>query len=117
MTPDLIALMVSVNELLPRERALLAALGDADPDMLTLSAIADGYGAHVSGFAIAAASLRSRGFVALVDGTEAGWGTRPAPLYRLLKRGRAAVHELQHDRAHRARRWQPPARSRIGSAA
>lgn len=115
MTPELIAILASVEQLVPRERAMIEVLGEADPGMLTLSQIADRAGGHVSGYGSAVAAVHARGFVARVDVVPAYSGERPAPVYRLLPRGQAAYLELQHDRAHRARRWQPS--RRIGAAA
>lgn len=112
MTPDLIAILGSVECLVPRERAMIQALGEADPAMLTLAQIADMTGGHVSGYGSAMASVHARGFVRRVQVDPAYPGERPAPVYRLLPRGQSAYQELQHDRAHRARSW-----GRIGAAA
>lgn len=83
--------MTGVLEMLPRESAVIAALGEADPGMLSLADIADIAGGHVAGYGPVIASLRARRLVA-----RESLGHDPrAAVYRLLPVGRRAYGELK----------------------
>jgi DNA-binding MarR family transcriptional regulator len=98
MTAELIAMLQRAGELVPRERTTILALGEADPDMLTLAQIADVTNSPMQGYGTAMSSLCARRFVQRVQPLP-----DERPVYRLLPRGEAAYREIGALRAHQAR--------------
>lgn len=99
---------LNVEGMLPRERAVIEALGEADPAMLPLSEIADRAGGHLAGYATTTSSLRGRRFLATV--TARGPGDRQ-PLYRLLPRGQRAYRQLLDQQLEQAQRREASTRA------